>query len=221
MKPTTPRIVAFGEEAYVIESPAPASLSSQQDYHRLRADLLQRDWVRQVVSGFNNLTVFFDAAQISAVQVQQQLSQLVASMAKLAATADELQTSRLHRIPVRYSLDTGADLAELADTAGLSVAQVIELHTSQIYTVYCLGFLPGFAYLGDLPQALHKARRAEPRLQVPAGSVAIGGSQTGIYPSASPGGWHLIGRTELCLFNAQNQPPCLFRAGDRVEFYAI
>jgi KipI family sensor histidine kinase inhibitor len=114
----------------------------------------------------------------------------------------------------------GPDLARVADHAGLKVPEVIELHASAIYRVYSLGFAPGFPYLGDLDPRLHVPRLPTPRLLVPAGSVAIGGEHTGIYPVASPGGWNLLGRTETRLFapEAPDEGKFFLRAGDRVRF---
>lgn len=128
-----------------------------------------------------------------------------------AATA----TGQLHTIPVRYD---GPDLDTVAQTTDLSVPEIIELHTQTEYRVYLLGFLPGFPYLGEVPEALRVPRRAEPRLRVPPGSVGLAGAQTGIYPSAAPGGWQLIGRTEVKLFDPEREEPFLLRPGDRVRF---
>jgi len=121
-------------------------------------------------------------------------------------------------IPVIYGNDAGPDLQVVADHAGLTPQQVVELHSSIDYVVYFIGFQPGFPYLGGLDDRLHTPRRAEPRLSVPAGSVGIGGSQTGIYPLATPGGWQLLGRTPVALFNPRQQPPTLLRPGDSVRF---
>jgi len=121
-------------------------------------------------------------------------------------------------IPVYYGAENGPDLNAVAAQTGLTENEVIRLHSETIYTVYMIGFLPGFPYLGILPPALELPRRATPRVRVPAGSVAIAGQQTGIYPQASPGGWHLIGRTDLQLFDPQRNPPALLAPGDRVRF---
>ena len=114
----------------------------------------------------------------------------------------------------------GPDLADVAAHCGLSTEEVVRRHTGADYVVYFIGFQPGFAYLGGLDEALHTPRRAEPRVAVPAGSVGIGGAQTGIYPLATPGGWQLIGRTALPLFDPQAEPPTLLAPGDRVRFVA-
>jgi KipI family sensor histidine kinase inhibitor len=127
----------------------------------------------------------------------------------------------LRTIPTVYGGEDGPDLAEVAQACGLGEDDVVRLHTSQELTALMLGFLPGFAYLGLLPEALALPRRATPRPRVPGGSVAIAGRQTGVYPSASPGGWHLIGRTSARMFDAFADPPTLVQPGDRVRFARV
>ena len=129
--------------------------------------------------------------------------------------------SRVVEIPVCYGDECGPDIDAVAEHAGLSREKVIARHAAAEYTVAMLGFAPGFPYLLGLDAALHVPRRATPRTRVPAGSVAIGGAQTGIYPRELPGGWHLIGRTPLALFDPARKPPCLLAPGDRVRFRAI
>lgn len=121
-------------------------------------------------------------------------------------------------IPVCYGGEFGPDLADVAAAHGIAPSRVIDLHVSAEYFVYFLGFAPGFAYLGGLPAEIATPRLAAPRKHVPEGSVAIGGQQAGVYPLASPGGWRLIGRTRLRLFDPQTVPPPLLRMGDRVRF---
>lgn len=128
--------------------------------------------------------------------------------------------ARVIEVPVCYGGEYGPDLEEVARHCRLAPARVIELHASAEYLVYFLGFAPGFPYLGGLPAELATPRLPTPRRQVPAGSVAIGGSQTGIYSIESPGGWRIIGRTSLRLFDPEASPPALLRAGDRVRFLA-
>jgi KipI family sensor histidine kinase inhibitor len=128
---------------------------------------------------------------------------------------------RLVEIPVCYDPDFGPDLEEVARLHGLTPAEAARLHASAGYVVAFLGFTPGFPYLDGLPAELATPRLAAPRKRVPAGSVAIGGSQAGIYPFATPGGWRLIGRTALSLFRADRDPPSLLRPGDRVRFVPV
>lgn len=124
-------------------------------------------------------------------------------------------------IPVCYGGDFGPDLEEVARLRGVTPEDVVRLHSGATYRVYMLGFAPGFAYLGGLPEAIATPRRSEPRTTVPAGSVGIGGDQTGVYPLALPGGWQLIGRTPRRMFDARRAPPTLLAAGDVVMFRAI
>jgi len=121
-------------------------------------------------------------------------------------------------IPVEYGGEAGPDLAAVATHTGLSVDEVVARHAAGEYVVFFIGFQPGFAYLGGLDASLHTPRRVAPRLEVPAGSVGIGGAQTGIYPTTSPGGWQLIGRTSHALFDPARQQPTLLLPGDRVRF---
>ena len=129
--------------------------------------------------------------------------------------------SRLVDIPVCYDREFGLDLDDAANQLGLNVDELIERHCAASYRVAMLGFAPGFPYLLGLDRSLHLPRRSQPRQRVPAGSVAIGGAQTGIYPSELPGGWQLIGRTPLRLFDIERHPPQWLDAGDRVRFIAI
>lgn len=146
--------------------------------------------------------------------------------AVVAALDDEMdvtpaETGRLVEIPVRYAGADGPDLEYVARHARLSAAEVIRLHASVEYTVYMIGFTPGFPYLGGLPPRLATPRRSSPRQAVPAGSVGIAGSQTGVYPLRTPGGWQIIGRTEERLFRPELDPPTLLRLGDRVRFIDV
>ena len=129
--------------------------------------------------------------------------------------------SRIITVPVSYGGTFGPDLEEVARYLQLPAEEVIRLHTNADYTVYMLGFLPGFPYLGGMDPALSTPRKMTPRQHVPAGSVGIAGGQTGVYPSPSPGGWQLIGRTPLCLVDVTHEEPCLFSPGDRIRFEAI
>ncbi|MFN0178185.1 MAG: 5-oxoprolinase subunit PxpB [Gemmatimonadales bacterium] len=133
----------------------------------------------------------------------------------LGGAAPRLAPGRLIEIPVHYD---GPDLDAVAGGTGLTAAEVIALHCGREYSVSLLGFVPGFAYLTELDPRLVLPRRAAPRPRVPAGSVAIAGEQTGIYPAETPGGWHLIGRTPLRVFDPAREPPSLFAVGDRVRF---
>jgi inhibitor of KinA len=178
----------------------------------LAAALKKRRDVRQAVAGYAGVTVHFDPDQTT-------FDALSASIRRLATKRPPMtEPGRLHRIPVVYD---GPDLESVAEQLRLSTRQVIEVHSRPIYRVFLVGFVPGWGYLGPLPEELALPRRPVPRTVVPPGSVAIAGRQSGIYPLPSPGGWHLIGRTSVKLFLPESDPPCLFRAGDRVKFFAL
>jgi inhibitor of KinA len=134
---------------------------------------------------------------------------------------DAVPEARRIEIPVCYGGDFGPDLDEVARVRGMSPDEVVRLHSSAMYRVYMLGFAPGFAYLGGLPEAIAMPRRSEPRTAVPAGTVGIAGTQTGVYPLVLPGGWQLIGRTPRRMFDARLEPPTVLAAGDLVAFSAI
>ena len=141
-------------------------------------------------------------------------------LAALAAPLPGAQAAsgRMHEIAVEYGGAAGPDLPRLAERAGMDVATYVNRHSAAAYTVAFLGFQPGFPYLRGLPPELHAPRHASPRVQVPAGSVAIGGTYTGIYPASGPGGWQIIGRTAAVLFDPQRDAPALLMPGDRVRF---
>jgi inhibitor of KinA len=141
---------------------------------------------------------------------------LEASIRQLEGRVDgSLPSGPIVEVPTRYG---GPDLADVALKTNLTPAGVIDLHAGREYLVYCVGFAPGFTYCGTLPEALSVPRLASPRTRVPAGSVGITGQQTGIYAVDSPGGWNLIGRTEMRLFDPKADPPARFKAGDRLRF---
>ena len=129
-------------------------------------------------------------------------------------------TSNIIRIPVCYDEEFGIDLTWMSDQKNISVDEIVQIHCSQKYRVYMLGFLPGFAYMGEVDEKIAAPRKPQPQ-KIIAGSVGIAGRQTGIYPMNSPGGWQIIGRTPFKLFDANRQSPCLSKAGDEVEFYSI
>ncbi len=168
----------------------------------------------QFILGVGNVTVRFNPLQQTAEAALSWLQQ----QWELAANQLEAFEPTCVEIPVLYGGEAGPDLAYVAEQAGMTPQQVIEAHAGSSYDVLCIGFLPGFPYLAGLPASIATPRRAEPRLSVPAGSVGIGGSQTGIYPCASPGGWQLIGRTDFVLFDRHASQPCRLQAGDRVRF---
>lgn len=167
------------------------------------------------VPGIASLLVCFDPLALPHAAIE---ARLRAALGSAGAAAGE---GRTVRIPVRYGGETGPDLAEAAAALGLTPDELVALHCAGPYRVMMVGFAPGYPYIGPLPQALHLPRRATPRAAVPAGSVAIAAGLTGIYPARLPGGWHLIGRTELRLFDPAADPPSLLAAGDLVKFVEV
>ncbi|KQW42410.1 MULTISPECIES: 5-oxoprolinase subunit PxpB [unclassified Roseateles] len=205
----------LGESALCCTLPAPLSLAQQQRIWQLAAGLAKVDGVQELIPGMNNLTLVFDPLCTEASTLEQAVHKL------WAQPPGSRRLGRLVEIPVRYGGPAGPDLDDVAAHCGMSADEVVQRHTQAEYVVYFIGFQPGFAYLGGLDEALHTPRRAEPRVAVPAGSVGIGGAQTGIYPLATPGGWQLIGGTTLALFDPQAEPPTLLAPGDRVRFVAV
>lgn len=210
-----PRLHSYllGEQAAVIQSTSSTiSLDLQKHIWAIAHALGTLNICLDIVPGMNNLTAIFNPLEHSGE----------AMLALLNKLAQEVSAhdfpGRNVEIPVHYGGEFGPDLATVAAHTGLSMRDLVEQHSAAHYLVYFLGFQPGFAYLGGLPPSLATPRLAEPRLKVPAGSVGIGGSQTGIYPAASPGGWQLIGRTEVRLFDVTQSLPSVLLPGDCVRF---
>lgn len=167
----------------------------------------------ETVPGYASLTIHYDSLTLTHAQVCEWLESRLSLAAETAS-----RPVKTVEIPVIYD---GPDLDFVAAHCRLTIDEVIRLHTSTPYIVYMMGFTPGFPYLGILPEALRVPRLETPRPKVPAGSVALAGVQTGIYPVDSPGGWRLVGRTALTLFDPQREPPFLFAPGDEVRFVPV
>jgi inhibitor of KinA len=172
--------------------------------------------VRNLHPAYCSVLIKFDAMLLSHEELEETLLGCVERMKKVA-----LPESRLIEIPVCYGGDFGPDLKDVAELHGMTPESAIELHASTTYRVYFLGFAPGFAYLGELPEALVTPRLATPRRSVRAGSVGIAGSQTGVYPIATPGGWRLLGRTPVGMFRPDRAEMSLLAIGDCVRFVPI
>ena len=183
---------------------------------RLHAD--PPDWLRDVVPAYASVGVFFDLATVAADDVRAWLQRRIV---QAPAGNPQPRAARLVEIPVHYGGIDGPDLEAAAFELGLTAAQLAERHAAGEYTVAMIGFAPGFPYLLGLDPALALPRLASPRARVAAGSVGIGGAQTGIYPTEGPGGWRLFGRTPLRLFDPMRSPPTLLSPGDRVRFVAV
>lgn len=169
----------------------------------------------ETVPSFRALAVHYDPLRISRDEITAALAPYV-----LSAEA-EARVGRTWVLPACYGGDHGPDLADVAARAGIAPDEVVALHTGAGFRVYILGFVPGFAYLGGVPEAIRLPRRTDPRTAVPAGSVAIAGEMSGVYPLESPGGWHLLGRCPVPMFDPRQDPPVFLKPGDRIRFQAI
>lgn len=182
--------------------------------HALRSHPDNARLLQEVVPGPGNLLLVMHRDAIAEQVLQQAESLWLDSDQPRAA-------SSLIEIPVSYGGKHGADLPQLARHTGLDIGEIIRRHSAPEYLVQCLGFMAGFAYLGGLHPSLAIPRKKTPAASIPAGAVAIGGHYTGIYPSATPGGWHIIGHTQSSLFDPQGNPPCLLKPGDRLRFVPV
>lgn len=149
------------------------------------------------------------------------IAQLNIEALDLNSISKEMEQTRIINIPVLYGDEHGPDLEEVAQHNDLSINEVVNIHSSNLYLIYLLGFMPGFPFLGGLSEKIHTPRRNEPRTKIPAGSVGIANNQTGLYPNQSPGGWQIIGQTPIDVFNINREPMCLYQPGDYIKFYSI
>jgi len=179
--------------------------------------------ILDVVPAYATVTVYYDPLRAAgpAGDAYGAVCRLVEACGARAARDAPAAAGQSLEIPVCYGGDFGPDLELVARRCGLDPEAVVSLHAGGRYVVHAIGFTPGFPYLGGLAPALHTPRRGTPRARVAAGSVGIGGSQTGVYPVASPGGWQIIGRTALALFRPERRPAALLRPGDEVRFRAV
>lgn len=211
------RIEAFGATALLItlaEQPDDAlPLRIARLAERLRTELGVA--LTDCVPGWTTLLLHYDLLRIDLPQLHERVQ---AALTDWPGDAVANDAGRVHEIAVCYA---GEDLSEVARLCGLTATQVVDLHAGRDYRVGAIGFSPGFAYLGELDERLALPRRATPRTLVPAGSLAIAERQTAVYPQASPGGWHLLGRTTQRLFDPQREPPCPLAVGDLVRFVPI
>ncbi|WP_340202016.1 5-oxoprolinase subunit PxpB [Ascidiimonas sp. W6] len=208
----------FGEHAILIEWPSLIKeeiLTHILSYQKLLKNILSTKKFEYVPS-YTSLAIIDIEKQLNASEMIHLIENLDIKI------DDKIELKRtLWKLPVCYEDRFASDLNYVCEEKGLSKEELINLHTGSVYTVYCMGFLPGFMYLGGLADRLHLKRRSSPRTSVPSGSVGIGGSQTGIYPQESPGGWNLIGNCPVQLFNSSHNPPCFVTVGDRIQFYSI
>jgi KipI family sensor histidine kinase inhibitor len=212
------KIVPASDSSLLVEF---SNTVSEQMHRRVlalfQALLARRDpRIRNLHPGYASLLIDFDSLQLSHDQLAAHVQNLID-----AETGAYSASSRTVEIPVCYDAEFGPDLGDVGAHNRISVEDVIRLHASATYLVYFLGFSPGFAYMGGLPEALRTPRLATPRSRVAAGSVGIAGEQTGIYPTNSAGGWRLIGRAPTRMFDAASNPPTRLQPGDMVRFTPI
>lgn len=171
---------------------------------------------RDVVPGYCSVTVYFDPLEIDSAWLEQEVRALAAE-----TDADEAEAGGVIEVPVCYGGELGPDLADVARFGSCSEDEVLTRHSAVVYRVYLLGFVPGFAYMAEVDPLIAAPRRRTPRTAVPAGSVAIAGAQTGVYPAPTPGGWNIIGRTPVKPYDPHRAQPSLFKPGDQVRFVPI
>lgn len=208
----------FGERAILIEWPQVIDEAILKDVLNLKHKLKEINIksLVDIISAYNSLLIVYNEFYKGFNEEIQIIDKIYDS-----DNSSEKTDAFLWKIPVCYDVSFGIDLEMISKEKNRTKAQLIHLHFSVIYTVYFIGFLPGFLYLGGLDEQLITPRKATPRMKIEKGAVAIGGNQTGVYPSESPGGWNIIGNSPIDFFNPKNETPCFAKAGDRIQFYSI
>jgi len=208
----------YSESAILIEWPSQIDENILQDLLLFKKNI-ERVYVKEIVeviSAYNSLLIYYNITIEDVYSEIFDLKELYLSINDVL-----MQKNRLWKIPVCYSLKLAPDLGSFLKAKSLTIDELIVLHTTPLYRVYFLGFLPGFFYLGGLNEKLNLPRKTTPALKVAKGSVAIGGNQTGVYPSDSPGGWHVIGRSPIDFFNLKKGTPCFVEPNDLIQFVSV
>ena len=210
----SPIIKPYGDHAMLVKWTSETFSDVINDIvHSLSEKLRKSGRYMDVVTGYDSLVCVFDLGASSGESVKRHIEDTLSGI-----TVEGSKTGNLIEIPVHYAGDNGPDMGSICASSKLSVDQVIAQHSTKIYRVCMMGFIPGFTFLSPAPELLHHPRLATPRAKVPAGSIGIANWQTGIYGLESPGGWQIIGRTPLSIFDANRDVPFLLNAGDRVRF---
>jgi len=213
-----PRFLPLGDRALCVELGDSISEATNRRVHSLSREIgrLGARGVLDVVPTYRSLVVYYDPLSISHADLVSRIGELDGTLEEGEAVAP-----RLVEIPTLYGGEYGPDIGDVAGHNGISEADVIEIHSGTDYPVYMMGFLPGFPYLGGMSERIATPRLKTPRSTIPAGSVAIADRQTGIYPVESPGGWRLIGRTPISLFDPTREPPVAIEPGDYLRFVQV
>ena len=208
----------FGEQAILVEWKAKISDEILKDIlsFKNKIENNKETFYTDLIVGYNSLTIKYRNEFSDFFNEVEQLKCIYNSKEKV-----EKQSNFLWEIPVCYDMKFGVDLEEISEKSQLSIKEIIQLHSENIYSVFFIGFLPGFLYLGGLNEQLYFDRKPTPRLKVEKGSVAIGGKQTGVYPIESPGGWNIIGRSPINFFDIAKQNSCFSKSGDKIKFVPI
>ncbi len=212
------KFLTYGDRGVLIEWPKEIANNILQD-RLLFQKKIQKHCIKQIVDvipAYNSLLIVYINTIDNFYELENNLRALYNQEIEI-----NNQSNYKWIIPVCYEDEFGIDLADFSFKKGISKKMVIDMHTNALYTVHFIGFLPGFLYLGGLDEKLHLARKSSPNLNIKKGSVAIGGSQTGIYPINSPGGWHIIGNSPINWFDVSNENPCFASAGDKIKFQPI
>jgi inhibitor of KinA len=222
------RIYPLNERAITIELGETISDDVHHQVMSLRDEILEKSFagILDVVTAYTTVTVYFDPDLIRNSMLPgktplQKMTQYVSEKAKSIKEVKGNAVNSVITIPVCYHYDFAFDLQWVASHHNTTTEEIVRRHTNMEFTVFMIGFTPGFPYMGILPPELESPRKQNPRIQVPAGSVGLAGKQTGIYPFATPGGWQIIGRTPLTLFDAKSPTPSLLKPGDKVRFESI
>lgn len=222
-------IKPLGDAAVIIQLGEGIAPSIHNQVRGLQLALEKQPFIgfMEAVPSYNNITIYYNPfivhqaySNMKGETAFHKVSHLLQQLATTLKNHIQLDESVVE-IPVLYGDEWGPDLSDVAQHNGLSSEEVIQLHSSQEYLVYMIGFAPGFPFLGGMDQQIATPRRETPRLAIPAGSVGIAGEQTGVYPLETPGGWQIIGRTPRDLFLPEHSPPTLLQSGDKVRFVPI
>lgn len=212
------KFMPAGNEAMVVEFGQTIDEEINARVHALAAFVQGRNLsgVREVLPTFRSLMIFYDSGKTTYRRLEKEIRHF-----KIEASGAKRETKKVLMVPCCYGSAYGPDLKDMAVSLGMSEEEIIHIHAGSEYKIYMLGFLPGFVYLGGLDDRIHVPRLPAPRTEIPARSVGIGGSQTGVYPVASPGGWRLIGSTPIDFYDPDRENPILCKAGDYIRFCPV